>query len=322
MFPEIASRGITTIIHLGDLVDRRKFINFNTLSAMNQSFVAKLAPYDVHIIAGNHDVFYKSTNQLNSLDLLLKSNDNITVHTETTTVNIYGIPLLFVPWINQQNIDISLQTINHSTSQLCFGHLELVGFEMFKGSMCDHGLSPSVFDRFDMVFSGHFHHKSSKGNIHYLGAPYQMTWADYGFDRGFHVFDLNTRELEFIKNPFQPFVRLAYNDTSKTTEQLIEWANRLDVEDVFCKLDVLNKTNPYAFDLIVDIIESKRPYDLKINEVVDAENFTPVANCSYKDTQTLIINAVDQLELTTDKSELKRLLTQLYYEALDIEINN
>lgn len=323
-FPEIDSRGISTIIHLGDLVDRRKFINFNTLSVLKHNFIDKLNRYDFHIIAGNHDVFYKSTNELNALDLLIDSNNhNIKIYIDPAEVNIDGIPIVFVPWINQQNSEQTFQLIANTNSQLCFGHLEIAGFEMFKGSVCDHGLQHSIFNKFDCVLTGHFHHKSSKANIHYLGAPYQMTWSDYGYQRGFHIFDLETRQLEFIVNPQTMFVRLVYDDAEFTIEQMLEQVSKSNLVDKFCKVDIINKSNPYGFDLIFDAIEQQKPYDIKINDlpsIVDDQQID--YHTQVQDTQTLIFSAVDRLEINCNKTELKQLMGELYIQALEVDINS
>ena len=93
-----------------------------------------------------------------------------------------------------------MKKIESTDAQVLMGHLEVKRFTMYKGfTNFDHGLDRKVFGKFDRAFSGHFHHKSTQDNITYLGSPhYQMTWSDYGDKRGFHIFDTETREIEFI----------------------------------------------------------------------------------------------------------------------------
>ncbi len=308
-------------MHLGDLVDRRQYINFNTLQYLKDHIIDKLQNYDVHIIAGNHDVFYKSTNRVNALQLLVS--DKCNVYIDPTEIQIDETSILLLPWINSENFACSMEAIEQSKSSLCFGHLEISGFEMFKGALCDHGLSHSLFDKFDMVLSGHFHHKSNRTNVYYLGAPYQMTWSDYGFERGFHVLDLNTRELEFIPNPNSMFVKFNYDDTQYTFEQMNELVQTLKLDGKICKIDIIQKQNPYTFDLIVDKIQSFMPFDVKINTFVPTiETHNDDNDYKVEDTQSLIFKAIDQIETHHDKNSLKQMMGDLYVRALDIQINS
>ncbi len=137
---------------------------------------------------------------------------------------------------------------------------------MYKGVVGnDHGFDSKLFDKFDVVMSGHFHHKSTKGNINYLGAPYEMTWSDYNDPRGFHIFDTESRELTFIQNPFPMFHKVLYDDVNKTMEEVIE-QDFSGFSNSFVKLIVRNKTNPYWFDIVVDKIEKTGVLDLQIVE--------------------------------------------------------
>ena len=78
-FPHLERDQIKTIIHLGDVFDRRKYINFNTLKKCKEYFFDRTADLgiDVHMIAGNHDTFFKNTNEVNALDLLLREYPNV-----------------------------------------------------------------------------------------------------------------------------------------------------------------------------------------------------------------------------------------------------
>ena len=69
----------------------------------------------------------------------------------------------------------------------------------------------------DRVFSGHYHHRSSQDNIHYLGNPYEIYWNDVNETRGFHVFDTETLEHTPINNPYRMFYKISYNDDNYQT---------------------------------------------------------------------------------------------------------
>ena len=135
-FPYIDKNEVTKIIHLGDLVDRRKYVNFLTAKRLREDFLEPLwdRKLETHIIVGNHDVFYKNTNKVNSLKELVSGNyDNINVYIKPTEINLGGVDILLLPWINDENREEALNTINTAKSKVVMGHLELRGFEMFRG---------------------------------------------------------------------------------------------------------------------------------------------------------------------------------------------
>lgn len=313
-FYALDKANIKTIIHLGDLVDRRKYINFSTSQRMRQDFLDKLKGKEVYFIAGNHDVYHRSTNSTNVYNELFQGYD-FKFYTKASEVIINDQTFLFVPWINDENKDETLELIRNTKAQVVFGHLELSGFEMNKGQIVDHGMDKSIFDKFDMVMSGHFHHKSSRGNIHYLGAPFEMTWADYQDDKGFHVYDTETRKLIFIKNTFSLFHKIFYNDEGKNKNDIQKELDKLRINNVYCKVIVENKTNPYLFDFFSMEMEKKNPLDLKIVEAqtIFSTNNQPIQ--TVDDTLTILKRCVDEMDVTANKQELESLMIELYNQA-------
>jgi DNA repair exonuclease SbcCD nuclease subunit len=320
VFPYMESNNIGTVIHLGDAFDRRKYINYSSLKHCKQYWFDELEKrnIDVHMIVGNHDTFFKATNDVNSPDLLLGEYNNITVYSKPQEVIFDSTPILFMPWICPENEQISQQVIDRTKAQILLGHLELKGFEMHKGSVnLDHGFDSRMFSKFDFVASGHFHHKSTVGNINYLGAPYEMTWADYNDARGFHIFDTNTRELTYIVNPYRMFNKIHYDDAEKTMDQILK-ADYDQYAGSYVKVIVRNKNNPYWFDMMCDKIERAGVLDMQIVEdhfnlgLEDDANIVDEA----EDTLTILSKYINQLDIKTDKKRLEALMKTLYNEAL------
>lgn len=313
-FPELKKRRIKTVIHLGDVFDRRKFINFFTFKSCKRYFFDRLQEENIkcHIIAGNHDTFYKNTNEINSLDILLNGYTNITTYSTPTVQKIGGVNVLLLPWICADNYQESMKIIKEEATNLCFGHLELSGFEMHRGHMCDAGMDNNLFRNYTHVFSGHFHHKSTKGNITYLGNPYEFTWSDFGDTRGFHIFDLKTRELEFIENPNKIFVKLYYNDSKFDYDRF----DIKQLENKNIKVVVEEKSDAYKFEKFIQSLYTIPYLDLKIVEdFLDSELKVDDESVNIEDTMSLLSTYVDGLETTMKRDKLKSILKTLYIEA-------
>jgi DNA repair exonuclease SbcCD nuclease subunit len=321
-FPYLAANGISRIFHLGDIVDRRKYINFVTARHLRK-FVEHCDSSGIRldVIVGNHDTSFKNTNEVNSMrELFEHSTYDIHYYSDPGVVSIGGTDIAVLPWICSGNYEESMQFINKTNAQILFGHLELAGFEMYKGAVNDHGFDSKIFDKFDTVCSGHFHHKSTRGNINYLGAPYEMSWSDYNDPRGFHVFNTETRELEFIRNPLTMFNKIHYHDQDKTLDEIMD----MDFDHYkgsYVKLIVHTKTNPYWFDMFVDKIEKAGVLDLQVvddNLNLQLEDDSDIVN-EAEDTLTVLNKVVDQVESRVDKKVLYNFLSSLYNEALSVE---
>ena len=191
VIPFIKASGIQQILCLGDTFDRRRFINFMSLNESKEMWFDPLRDMGIPMtmLVGNHDIYYKNTLRVNAPNELLRGYDNITIIDDHATVTFDGLPILLLSWICDDNRERFLKVIQESDAPVCMGHLELNGFEAHPGHVMEGGMDPSVFSKFKKVFSGHYHQKSTKGNIRYLGNPYQLYWNDYAAKRGFHVFD-------------------------------------------------------------------------------------------------------------------------------------
>jgi DNA repair exonuclease SbcCD nuclease subunit len=319
-FPYLEENDIKTLIHLGDLVDRRKYINYVTLNTVRRDFIFKLGDMgiDTHIIIGNHDTYYKNTNKINAVQELfttLEGEQEPWIYEEPIVKNFDGLDILFVPWICPENAEKTMEMLNTTTAQVLMGHLEVTGYSMYRGLVCDHGLNKKTFNKFDMVLSGHFHYKNGDGHIQYLGTPYELMWSDVDDPKGFYVFDTDTRDMNFIVNPYKIFHKIFYNDLEN------EYLHRDydEYENSYVKVIVVEKEDSYKFDLFLDRLYSFNPHDVTIIEdpleILDTAGELDEA----EDTMTILSKYIDGLELTVDKTRLDSLMKTLYLEAVEIE---
>jgi len=313
-FPYIIENNITEIIHLGDFFDRRKYINFNTLKEVRKRFLEKIPNNcNFHIIIGNHDTYFKNTNEVNSLKELFRGYSNISLYDTPTEIEIDGLKISLIPWINDTNSVEYVNYITSCSSSILMGHLEIKGFEVISGVKHEIGLNRKVLEKFEMVISGHFHMKQSNKNIHYLGAQYQLNFGDVGCIKGYHVLDTATRELEFIENESRLFHILRYDDSILSEEILdIDFAK---YTNSFIKIIVKCKSKPFIFDKFIDKI-----YGLDTQEISIVDDFTEkTENINIdisEDTISLINKEIDTLHNDLNKDKLKVIIKNLYMEAL------
>lgn len=325
-FPRLDKENIKTVLILGDTFDRRKYVNFYTLKRAKEMFFYELwkRKITVHMLAGNHDTYFKDTNDVNSVDLILREYENITVIASPQTIHLdyenENFDICMIPWICSENHEQVMSEMQHTASKLCMGHFEIVGFGMNRNMKSEEGLGRELFKRFDMVFSGHYHHKSSSDNIQYLGNPYELTWEDFEDERGFHIFDLSDRTLEFVKNPNSMFYRITYDDTLKTKHN----ANKdlTTYTSKYVKVVVVNKTDPKAFDVFVNSLYNINPADLAIDDnFIDImEGFEDVDIEKSEKTITTINKFIDSIEdVNIDNDRLKKVMNEIYVEAINLE---
>ncbi len=318
-FPTLDENNIDTVLILGDTFDRRKYVNFYALDRAKKMFFDKLEERGirVHMLAGNHDTYYKNTNEVNSPELLLTEYNNIDVISKPETIIIDGTSICMMPWICPDNYQDSIDQIKNTKAEICMGHFEIAGFAMHRGMESHDGLSKDLFQRFDMVFSGHYHHRSDDGHIYYLGNPYELTWQDYNDTRGFHLFDLETRRLEFIANHYTMFKRIEYDDKEKEPVNL----DAFDLKESFVKLIVVNKTDFYKFDKFTQKLYNKGCYEIKIIEnMSEFEDGEIDSDINLEDTVSVLSNYIESIETDVDKEKIKTFMKSLYTEAINVEV--
>ena len=320
-FPYLLEHNIRHIVHLGDYYDNRKFINFRALNRNRSHFLKPLREHGItmDIILGNHDTYYKNTNELNSLKELLGHYMNeVNLVMEPTVMEYGSLKMGLVPWICSDNEKQAIEFIKNAKCDILGGHFEIAGYEMLRGVVNEHGMDKDMFKRFEMVLSGHFHTKSSKDNIHYLGSQMEFFWSDAHDNKYFHVLDTETRELEAIHNPHTLFHRIVYDDRK---QDFFEY-DMSQVDSKFVKVQVINKSDVFTFDKFIDRLQNRPILELKI-----AENFNEFLgdnvdddDVSVEDTAVLLDSYVDAVDTDLDKNRIKKQMSELMTEAQSYEI--
>ena len=315
-FPTLIKEGITTIIDMGDTFDSRKGVDFVSLEWAKNNYYDRLAELGItiHTIIGNHTAYYKNTNDLTGVGLFLREYDNVKIYSEAEEVVIDKTKFLFVPWINSENQDKTFQLIEESDSPCVMGHLELNGFMATRGHFMEHGMDSQVFDKFDKVYSGHYHMRSNKDNIFYLGNPYEMYWNDVNDrNRGFHLFDTDTLVHTPVNNPYQMFHNLYYDDTPHQMLDITKYDKKI------LKVIVRKKSDPKQFEKYIDKLYSSNLAELKIVENFDFTEGEEFEADESEDTISLLNRYIQESEVDLDKSVITEILQDVYKEACEVE---
>ena len=315
-FPTLIKEGITTIVDMGDTFDSRKGVDFVSLEWAKNHYYDRLAELGitVHTIVGNHTAYYKNTNQLSGVNLFLREYDNVKIYSEAEEVKIDKTKFLFVPWINSENEEKTLQLIDDSDSPCVMGHLELNGFMATRGHFMEHGMDSNVFDKFERVYSGHYHMRSNKENVFYLGNPYEMYWNDVNDrERGFHLFDTDTLEHTPVNNPYQLFHNLYYEDTPHQMLDITKYNQKI------LKVIVRKKSDPKQFEKYIDKLYSSNLAELKIVENFDFTEGEEFEADESEDTISLLNRYIQESEVDLDKSVITEILQDVYREACEVE---
>ena len=322
-FPYLQQNNIKHCIHLGDCFDRRKYVSYRTAKDFRERFVLPFQHLEInlHMLVGNHDIYYKNTSQVNSLSELLGHRyKNIHIYEDATEVDFDGFPILLMPWINSTNELYAEGMIDETKADVCMGHLEINGFQMNKNVMVSQGgREKEFFRKFDTVMSGHFHHKSDDGQIYYLGTPYEIYWNDWEDPKGFHIYDTETKTLERILNPFTIYEKIYYDDTKENylEHDITKYRNK------YVKLIVVNKKDLYQFDQFLDKLYQADAFDIKIVEDfsdLDASTVSDDIVNNTEDTVTLLNKYIDDLSIDLSKDRLKDQMRSLYVEAQDLDL--
>jgi DNA repair exonuclease SbcCD nuclease subunit len=315
-FPTLEKRKIKTVIHLGDAFDSRKGVDYWALDWAKENVYDRFQDLEITVynIVGNHDAYYKNSNEINAIDTLLQQYFNVVRVSKPAEYIIEGMKTVLLPWICADNEKETFKLLEETEAKVVFGHLELTGFTVYPGQYQQEGLDKKVFQKFDRVYSGHYHTRSDDGKIFYLGNPYQMFWNDVDDIRGFNIFDTNEYELEKFDNPYSMFERIYYDETDYKKFDTSYLTNKM------VKIVVRKKEDHLKFDKFVDSILKVNPLELKIVENIDVyDDDVDCSDITTEDTLSILDKYVQEADFDLNKDMVKKLLRDVYKEALEIE---
>lgn len=322
--PYIDQHNIKYVVHLGDLFDNRKIINIETLKYVRETFIEPLVlqrNVDLRVIIGNHDIYYRNTNDVNSIKELFNQYKNIKIYETPTDDKIGEKSFSFLPWVNSENYNQFEKFVTKdSISTTAFGHLELIGYEVLRGIKSEEGYSGNLLSRFDTVYSGHFHMKHGDSRIQYLGTPYDMTFSDVDEKKGFHVLDSDTGNIEYIVNPYKMFFKIVYDDVA--FESNIKDMKFEKYQDCYVKVIVKQKKNNRLYEKFITNLNSAFPAEVVVvEEYLLSQTYNTSEEISIEyDTLTAINKHIDDLgSEIQNPDKIKKIMHDLYVESFEVE---
>ena len=263
-------------------------------------------------IVGNHDSYYKNTNNTNSPQLLLKDYPNIKTYSSPTEIKVGNLDVLLLPWICMENEEKSLKMIKKTKAKVAMGHLEFQGFRVNRQIIMEHGLEANLFENFSKVFSGHYHTRSDNGTVFYLGNPYEIYWTDVNDTRGFTIFDTETLEHIPVNNPYKMFYNIYYEDTNYQTFDTREYENKI------VKVVVRKKSDTKKFEKFIDKLYASNIAELKIIENFDIQEPVEFEAFESEDTISILNRYIQEAEISLDKSVIQKMMQEIYQEACEL----
>ena len=270
---QFKKQGVEWIIFDGDFFDSRFSINVQTLNYAID-IINKLSQYfnKLFFIIGNHDTYYKNTNETNSISFFKEIGgieDVIIIQEQPYFIQIQDKTIGLFPW--GFDIDNYLnQNKDYEVVDYGFGHFEINGIEQ-AGSVssgCKYHYN-DLAKLANIVYSGHYHNSATyKDNtVIMLGSPLQLNWGEYNRSKYIYTLDVvNDQFISYQNKVNSRFEKIYYSslENNKYTEKKLQKL----VHHNFIKF-VIDKT--YKFEDVLkytDILKKYKPLTLEIEYLI------------------------------------------------------
>ena len=299
-----ADTEIDHIWFLGDWHEHRAAINAFTLQRSYQG--AKLLNelnLPIMWLTGNHDYAFRNVRTTYTTEIF-EPFENIRVINDIEVIDEIYNGVLAIPYLREDEYPIIL---DHKNVPVVMGHLELKGFRITgTGSVMEHGPEASLFfKKQKRVFSGHFHQRQSKGNVHFVGSPFPMDFSDANdSNRGMATYDFETDNLKYIDWPDCPkYIKATLSDVLDDPKKIL-------VSNARVKIDVDSDITLEESNLIRERFQKK--YGLR--EITLEESYSIDVNLSDEE------EAIEELQLETTNEVIQELLRRIKDDSVDTDL--
>ena len=277
--------GCETGMFCGDWHHNRNSVNITTMDASIRSLEKIGKAFDMlYFFPGNHDLYYKDSRDIQSTEFG-RFIPGITMVNKITEKD----DVVMVPWL----VGDEWRKIGNMKCKYMFGHFELPNFFMnAMVEMPDTGeLKGSDFKNQEYVFSGHFHKRQVKNNIHYLGNAFPHNYADVDDnERGMMIleWDKEPRYLNWHNCPKYKYVKLSelLDKTKDIMQPKMHLRVTLDIDISYEEASFIKETFMKEYDCReITLIPSKK--DEEINSDLDLTKFESVDEIVAKELDSI-----------------------------------
>jgi len=309
------------VLHCGDVFDSRHSLNLLVMNEALTIFEEISSILPIVIILGNHDVYRKETNDINSAKIL-KWIPNITVHEEPEVMKVANNKLLLMPW--RKNVEEENACITSHEADYLFCHTDVKGLKFNKFTEVENGLDLSIMSKFKKVYSGHIHFAQSRKNFRMVGCPYQLTRSDMYNEKGIWLVDFEKDSEVFFKNDRSPnFMRILFEKILEMEVKEVNDMFRNNFVDILVhpKWSLNFPFSSFSEELIgykkMEFIPRATEVDSDGNDILD--NGTTLENFDVITLSEKVINGTSHSEEL--KENLKKTVKKLYENVLKANMN-
>ncbi len=292
---------IDHIWFLGDWHEHRAAINAFTLQrSFHGAKMLNELGLPIYFLIGNHDLAFRNTRTTFTTEIF-EPLENFILISETQVIKEIHNEVLAIPYLREDEYPT---LIEHSKIPVAMGHLELKGFRVSGSSnLMEHGPEANTFfKKQKRVFSGHFHQRQSKGNVHYIGNVAPMDFSDTNDkDRGMAVYDFVNDDLSYINWPAAPqYIKATLSDVLDNPKKIL-------VKGARVKIEVDDEITFEESNQIRASLQAK--YGLR--EITLDERITIDVNLSDDEAE------IEELNLETTNEVIQELLKRIKDDSVD-----
>lgn len=312
LIPSVKNHKCDKVVFLGDVFDNRNNLSPLVLQRVRELFKELTEVVKTYCILGNHDIFFRNNKSVHSLDVLV--DQGVKVFKKPTVAKFSDKKILFLPWIVKDEKNNIAKILVNDNYDICFGHLEINGFEQTKDVTEKEGFRGDLFANCKKVFSGHFHLRRNHGNIIYTGSPFELTWNDYTDDKGTYILDTDDMSEEFVPTINTPkHIKL----TSKNTK--LEEINEDNITNNIVKIvfnEEISEVNRINF---IEKINSLEPFSCTVDNEIDTDfDSDEDIESDIKDTLSFLQDYLNLIEVPEDldKKIIMEKIEEIYNKCI------